>query len=54
MAKRKLASIFKPGGGAKPAAKPPPAKVEVGTHWDRKEGKAYILDKDGNRTPCQI
>jgi hypothetical protein len=54
MASRKLAAIFKPGGGKPAASAPRPAKVDVGVHWDRKEGVAYILDKNGNRTPCQI
>ncbi len=53
MGKRKLAAIFQPGG-AKPPPAPPPGKAGTGAHWDRKEGRAYLLDKNGKRTPCDI
>ena len=51
LSSRKVASIFKPGGGKAKAAGP---AVETGIHWDRKEGKAYHVDKSGKRTPCEI
>jgi len=58
LADRKLAPIFTQGGGAatskakNPAAKP--ANAAPGTYWNSKEGKAYRVDKSGNRFPCEI